>query len=81
MQCVLEAERLVDGKREFERDRADSRPRFAVDPGDRADRGLDPEARRSMLELIKTLAKEKTLIVSSHNLADVDEVGGLRAVV
>jgi ABC-2 type transport system ATP-binding protein len=36
--------------------------------------GLDPEARRSMLELIKSLAKEKTLIVSSHNLADVDEV-------
>jgi ABC-2 type transport system ATP-binding protein len=36
--------------------------------------GLDPEARRSMLDLIKTLAKEKTLIVSSHNLADVDEV-------
>ena len=31
--------------------------------------GLDPEARRSMLELIKTLAKEKTLIISSHNLA------------
>lgn len=36
--------------------------------------GLDPEARRSMLELIKTLAKEKTLIVSSHNLGDIDEV-------
>jgi ABC-2 type transport system ATP-binding protein len=36
--------------------------------------GLDPEARRSMLELIKTLAKEKTLIVSSHNLSDIDEV-------
>lgn len=36
--------------------------------------GLDPEARRSMLELIKTLAAEKTLIVSSHNLADIDEV-------
>jgi len=36
--------------------------------------GLDPEARRSMLELIKTLSREKTLIVSSHNLADVDEV-------
>jgi ABC-2 type transport system ATP-binding protein len=36
--------------------------------------GLDPEARRSMLDLIKNLAKEKTLIVSSHNLADVDEV-------
>jgi ABC-2 type transport system ATP-binding protein len=36
--------------------------------------GLDIEARRSMLELIKTLAAEKTLIISSHNLSDVDEV-------
>jgi ABC-2 type transport system ATP-binding protein len=36
--------------------------------------GLDPEARRSMLELIKSLAKEKSLIVSSHNLSDIDEV-------
>jgi ABC-2 type transport system ATP-binding protein len=36
--------------------------------------GLDPEARRSMLELIKNLSKEKTLIVSSHNLGDIDEV-------
>jgi len=36
--------------------------------------GLDPEARRSMLELIKDLSKEKTLIVSSHNLTDIDEV-------
>ena len=36
--------------------------------------GLDPEARRSMLDLIKSLSEEKTLIVSSHNLADVDEV-------
>jgi ABC-2 type transport system ATP-binding protein len=36
--------------------------------------GLDPEARRSMLELIKSLSKEKTLIVSSHNLSDIDEV-------
>ena len=36
--------------------------------------GLDPEARRSMLDLIKTLAREKTLIVSSHNLSDIDEV-------
>src|SRR5262249_43928945 len=36
--------------------------------------GLDPEARRSMLELIKTLARQKTLIVSSHNLSDIDEV-------
>ncbi len=36
--------------------------------------GLDPEARRSMLELIKTLSRQKTLIVSSHNLSDIDEV-------
>jgi ABC-2 type transport system ATP-binding protein len=36
--------------------------------------GLDIEARRSMLELIKDLSKEKTLIVSSHNLSDIDEV-------
>jgi ABC-2 type transport system ATP-binding protein len=36
--------------------------------------GLDIEARRSMLELIKTLAAEKTVILSSHNLTDVDEV-------
>src|SRR6516165_3861543 len=36
--------------------------------------GLDPEARRSMLELIKTLSQQKTLIVSSHNLSDIDEV-------
>jgi ABC-2 type transport system ATP-binding protein len=36
--------------------------------------GLDIEARRSMLELIKSLASEKTLIISSHNLSDIDEV-------
>jgi len=36
--------------------------------------GLDIEARRSMLELIKSLSREKTLIVSSHNLSDIDEV-------
>jgi ABC-2 type transport system ATP-binding protein len=36
--------------------------------------GLDIEARRSMLELIKNLAGEKTLIISSHNLSDIDEV-------
>ncbi len=36
--------------------------------------GLDIEARRSMLELIKNLASAKTLILSSHNLSDVDEV-------
>src|SRR5919201_1904965 len=27
-----------------------------------------------MLELIKTLSREKTLIVASHNLSDIDEV-------
>ena len=27
-----------------------------------------------MLELIKTLSREKTLILSSHNLSDIDEV-------
>jgi ABC-2 type transport system ATP-binding protein len=43
--------------------------------------GLDPEARRSMLELIKTLAREKTLVVSSHNLSDIDEVCNHAAVV
>ena len=42
--------------------------------------GLDIEARRSMLELIKTLAAEKTLILSSHNLSDVDEVCNQAAV-
>src|SRR5262249_52442665 len=36
--------------------------------------GLDIEARRSMLELIKNLSREKTLVVSSHNLSDIDEV-------
>jgi ABC-2 type transport system ATP-binding protein len=36
--------------------------------------GLDIEARRSMLELIKSLSREKSLIVSSHNLSDIDEV-------
>src|SRR5262249_36658143 len=36
--------------------------------------GLDPEARRSMLDLIKTLSREKTLVLSSHNLSDIDEV-------
>jgi ABC-2 type transport system ATP-binding protein len=41
---------------------------------DEPTQGLDIESRRSMLELIKTLACEKTLIISSHNLGDVDEV-------
>ncbi len=36
--------------------------------------GLDPEARRSMLELMKGLGQAKSIIVSSHNLGDIDEV-------
>src|SRR5712692_846975 len=36
--------------------------------------GLDPEARRSMLDLIKALSREKTMVLSSHNLSDIDEV-------
>src|SRR5262249_4941173 len=35
---------------------------------------LHPEARRSMLDLIKTRSREKPLILSSHNLGDIDEV-------
>jgi ABC-2 type transport system ATP-binding protein len=42
--------------------------------------GLDIEARRSMLDLIKTLSRDKTLIVSSHNLSDIDEVCNQAAV-
>lgn len=41
---------------------------------DEPTQGLDPEGRRSILNLIKTLAREKTLIVCSHNLGDIDEV-------
>jgi ABC-2 type transport system ATP-binding protein len=36
--------------------------------------GLDPEARRSTINLMKELARERTLILSSHVLQDVDEV-------
>jgi ABC-2 type transport system ATP-binding protein len=36
--------------------------------------GLDPEARRHTIELIKELARERTLILSSHLLHDVDEL-------
>ena len=42
--------------------------------------GLDIEARRSMLELIKRLSCQKTLVVSSHNLSDIDEVCNQAAV-
>jgi ABC-2 type transport system ATP-binding protein len=41
---------------------------------------LDIEARRSMLDLIKNLSQQKTLIVSSHNLGDIDEVCNSAAV-
>lgn len=36
--------------------------------------GLDPEARRSMLALMRNLGEEKTLILCSHNLAEIEEV-------
>src|SRR5438067_3822014 len=42
--------------------------------------GLDPEARRSMLDLIKRLASEKTLIIASHNLNVIDDVRNHSAV-
>jgi ABC-2 type transport system ATP-binding protein len=34
--------------------------------------GLDLEARRSMFELIRTLGEERTLIIASHHLNDID---------
>jgi ABC-2 type transport system ATP-binding protein len=36
--------------------------------------GLDPEGRRFMLDLIRSLAGKKTLMVSTHLLGDVDRV-------
>ncbi len=36
--------------------------------------GLDPEARRFTIDLMKKLARERTLILSSHAINDVDEV-------
>jgi ABC-2 type transport system ATP-binding protein len=36
--------------------------------------GLDPEARRGMLELMKTLSQSKTLLLCSHNLVELQEV-------
>lgn len=36
--------------------------------------GLDPDARRSTLQLIKSLAESKTLMISSHNMSDIQEV-------
>ena len=36
--------------------------------------GLDPSGRKSTLELIEELGKEKTILVSSHILGDIDRV-------
>ncbi|HUK74728.1 MAG TPA: ABC transporter ATP-binding protein [Nitrososphaerales archaeon] len=36
--------------------------------------GLDPSGRRETLELITELGKEKTIIVSSHILSDIDRI-------
>lgn len=36
--------------------------------------GLDPAGRRSTLELIKEIGKEKTVFVSSHILSDIDRI-------
>ena len=36
--------------------------------------GLDPSGRKSTLELIEELGKEKTIFVSSHILGDIDRV-------
>ncbi len=36
--------------------------------------GLDPEGRKSTLELIEELGREKTIVVSSHILSDVERI-------
>jgi ABC-2 type transport system ATP-binding protein len=36
--------------------------------------GLDPEGRRFALDLIRSLAGEKTLVISTHLLGDIDRV-------
>lgn len=36
--------------------------------------GLDPEARRSLFDMIKTIGEQRTMIVASHHLSDIDEV-------
>ncbi|MFO0949097.1 MAG: ABC transporter ATP-binding protein [Planctomycetota bacterium] len=41
---------------------------------DEPSQGLDPEARRGLLQLVQSLAEHKTLVLSSHNLTDVQEV-------
>lgn len=41
---------------------------------DEPSQGLDPEARRGLLQLVHGMAEKKTLLLCSHNLADVQEV-------
>lgn len=41
---------------------------------DEPSQGLDPQARQSMLQLMKSLAESKTLLLCSHNLLDIQEV-------
>lgn len=41
---------------------------------DEPSQGLDPEARRGLLQLVHGMAEQKTLILCSHNLQDVQEV-------
>ena len=36
--------------------------------------GLDPEGRKDTIDLIQELGQEKTILVSSHNLADIKKV-------
>jgi ABC-2 type transport system ATP-binding protein len=36
--------------------------------------GLDPEGRKYTIDLIQELGQEKTILVSSHNLADIQKV-------
>lgn len=41
---------------------------------DEPSQGLDPEARRSMLQLMRNLSESKTLLLCSHNLTEIQDV-------
>jgi ABC-2 type transport system ATP-binding protein len=41
---------------------------------DEPSHGLDPEARRSMIELTSQLAENKTIVISSHQVGDVQQL-------
>jgi ABC-2 type transport system ATP-binding protein len=41
---------------------------------DEPSQGLDPEARRGLLQLVHGMAEHKTMLLCSHNLQDVQEV-------